>query len=104
MTGDQKLLYEIKGEIGTLKGELSGLKDVTAEGFKGVHARQDRTNGNVLKNSSRLDVIEKEENKFRTESAVSKFKLGFIWTIIMLVITTVMTTIINLGLDDLIKK
>lgn len=50
---------------GELSRQIASLTKSIDEGFKGVHSRQDKTNGNVIKNT---------EHRLKTEGAVNTLK------------------------------
>lgn len=52
----------------TLLSKLENLSDNIKDGFEGVHTRQDKTNGNVIKNT---------EHRIKVESALSIYKWLF---------------------------
>ena len=65
--GNFKLM---NNEFTHLKNSLTDLKDTITSGFKGVHKRQDDTNGNVKKNS---DFRIKNEETISEFIDISKF-------------------------------
>lgn len=73
-------LLEIKDEIGALKGEVK-------TGFAGVHARQDKTNGNVTENRTRINTLEQQ-------MAGLVVKVSAIVTVLVTVFTTILNKII----------
>lgn len=62
-----------KPTLGVINTKLENLTNQVVEGFRGVHSRQDRTNGNVsdntdyrLKNEDLLDSLKKDrDNKIK---------------------------------------
>lgn len=58
--------------------KILNLAEKIDEGFKGVHDRQDITNGKVLKNTAyreKMEILETEKSIFRNNT---KWVLGFI--------------------------
>lgn len=48
------------GELGLL---IKALTEKVEDGFNGVHARQDRTNGNVINNRTDIDTLKDWRSK-----------------------------------------
>jgi hypothetical protein len=86
-------------DILDLKTSIDTLGQTMAEGFKGVHERQDTTNGKVLK--ARDDII---ENKTQTDKEISELKSEFKYNrIIWYLFTVAVSVIIALGSYIILK-
>ena len=60
-------LQQIQRSLGRLEGKVE-------EGFKGVHKRQDTTNGNIANNSEKIEELEHCIDKSSVESHESRIR------------------------------
>jgi hypothetical protein len=76
-------------DILDLKASIDTLGQTMAEGFKGVHERQDTTNGKVLK--ARDDII---NNKTESDKQISELKSEFKYNRIIWYLFTIAVSVI----------
>ena len=69
-----------KNELQQLQRSMGRVEGKVEEGFKGIHKRQDVTNGNIERNSNKIELLEKCIDKSNVGSHESRIKKveGFI--------------------------
>lgn len=86
-------------KLQTLTDTVKALAETVDKGFQGVHARQDTTNGKVLKAGN--DII---TNRGETDTKIEKLRSDFKYNrIIWYMLTTAVSVIIALGSYIILK-
>lgn len=75
-----------KFTIEVLATEMKNLTREVREGFKGIHSRQDASNGKILNHDKRINELQKQDIKIE-----NKFRLwrGY-WIITGLLVSTIL--------------
>jgi len=76
--------------IEVLNEQIKQLTLKIDEGFTGVYARQDRTNGNIIDNAFKITKLEKEDIEIKSSVNSRSWQQKVYWGLITLLISIIL--------------
>ena len=76
--------------IEVLNEQIKQLTLKIDEGFTGVYARQDRTNGNIIDNAFKITKLEKEDIEIKSSILSRSWQQKIYWSIVTALVSIIL--------------